>query len=820
MTTTAAKFAEVAVWAPVHGTYSYGIPSRLGDRVAVGARVLVPFGKRGITGVILGLDDIAPEGAGRIRDIESVLDANMRMSDELIALCKWIASYYEAPIGEVLRTAMPAGTKVKASTRIEITDAGRVALESGGALTRRVRDVLGTLVQEGGRMSRKQLLGTAIRGEDLDALMADGLIAYSQKLSGGTARPRTVRVAMLAREITDDDRASLGRARKRLAALERLEKAGGEARVADLRAEEPHIARHLRQLADADLVRFEDREIGPGVARVGALESATGTGAPPELNARQVTALSAIREGLGQKEFSAYLLHGITGSGKTEIYLHAIAEVLDQGGTAIVLVPEISLTPQLAARFRARFGDRVAVLHSGLSQRQRFDEWHRLASGSARIALGARSAIFAPVTDLRIVVVDEEHDSSFKQDEGVRYHGRDVALVRAQRAGAVCILGSATPSLESFHGADSGRYHLLELPERATPRPLPEVELIDLRTYHPDSEGSLSAPLARAIAETLERGEQTILFLNRRGFATVILCVACGHSFQCLHCSVSLTYHRGIDRLMCHYCGFVQRVPLDCPSCETAGAIVRKGFGTEKVAAAVGARFPGARVARLDRDVASGTNLAVILDRVARHEIDILVGTQMVTKGHDFPGVTLVGVLCADIGMSLPDFRASERTFQLLTQVAGRAGRGDRPGRVLIQSYRPDVPAIIAAAKHDYLGFFRSESAGRQEMGYPPFGFLVAVRIDGNDPDAVEQVARSLAARAEAVRRQLRPGCAVLGPSEAPLVRLKGRTRWHVWLRAPERKTLRRFLRQIVDPGAQTPGNTRVTVDVDPISAL
>jgi primosomal protein N' (replication factor Y) len=641
-------------------------------------------------------------------------------------------------------------------------------------------------------------------------------------VSQARVRPRTERTAVLARKPSEDERASLARSAKKLAALRALEASGGAAAVARLKAAEPTIATHLRALAKLGLVRFEDREAAPQVARAGGELDVHAPHSPPPLNERQRAALAAIRAGLRQGRFAAYLLYGITSSGKTEVYLNAIADVIAAGKTAVVLVPEISLTPQLAARFRARFGDRVAVLHSGLTSRERFDEWQRLQSGSARIALGARSAVFAPVANLGMIVVDEEHDSSFKQDEGVRYNGRDVALVRAQRAGAVCVLGSATPALESFHAARSGRYQLLRLPERATARPLPEVELVDLRVYQPEHEAMLTAPLADAIRDTLDRGEQVILFLNRRGFDTFVLCRACGQAFRCVHCSVSLTYHRSRDRLVCHYCGSARRVPDDCPSCAAKGAIMRKGLGTEKVADAVARRFAGARVARLDRDVATGARVGAILGQVASREVDILVGTQMVTKGHDFPGVTLVGVLWADAALSLPDFRASERTFQLLTQVAGRAGRGTSPGRVLIQSYRTDAVAIAAAANHDYEGFYCAEIAARRELGYPPFSHLAALRIDGRDARAVEAAARELARQAEnmAIQLELDPAQAILGPSEAPLARIKGRTRWHIWLRAAERPALRRLVRAVARPDAGDPRGVRVTVDVDPISAL
>jgi primosomal protein N' (replication factor Y) len=842
------RYAEVAVQLPVHGTFCYMVPPRLTDQDLRGVRVLVPFGNRGVAGVVVGVSDQPPPGVESVRPIDGLLADEAPVPAELLELCLWVASYYEAPPGEVLRAALPVGAQKSAQQIVELTDAGRAALEAGGALSPRLRDILGLLVQAGGALPQRALLAGAakqgrgtdrssersparpkVRPRDLAVLVEAGLAGYRRVMDRARVQARSERTAVLVRPITGDDRARLARAPKQLAALSALERAGGAASVAALRQDHPdiatHLATHLRALAEAGLVRFEMRELGPEVALTG-LPGMSAAATPPVLTASQRAALDAIRAGLTQETFTAYLLHGITGSGKTEVYLHAIADVLAAGRTAVVLVPEISLTPQLAARFRARFGDQVAVLHSGLTDRERFDEWQRLRSGAARIALGARSAVFAPVARPGIIVVDEEHDTSFKQDEGVRYSARDVALVRAQRAGGVCVLGSATPSLESFHAAESGRYTLLSLPERPTPRPLPEVELVDLRTYRAETEAMLTAPLDQAIRDTLARGEQVILFLNRRGFDTFVLCRACGQAFRCEQCSVSLTYHRARDFLLCHYCGFHRRVPESCPTCAAVGTIMRKGMGTEKVAAAVAERFAGARVGRLDRDVATGARIAEILGRMARREIDILVGTQMVTKGHDFPGVTLVGVLCADTGLSLPDFRASERTFQLLTQVAGRAGRGEQPGRVLIQSFRTDAVAVAAAAKHDYLGFYQAERTSRQELGYPPFGHLVALRIDGPDAGAVERTARELAARAAALSPRL--GVSVLGPAEAPLARLKGRTRWHLWLRAASRKPLRSLVRSIVrgepgpggGPAFPVASDVRITVDVDPVSAL
>jgi primosomal protein N' (replication factor Y) len=652
----------------------------------------------------------------------------------------------------------------------------------------------------------------------VEALRGAGLVDELEQRDVARIRLRRERVCALADGVDlAAVRAAHARAKARLAVIDALEAAGGAVPVAALGAAA------VRELVKAGAVRAFDREVALEAAQVGG---AMPGGTVPELTAEQARAVEAITGAMQRGEpFTPFLLHGVTGSGKTEVYLRVIAHALDRGKTALVLVPEISLTPQLAARFRARFGDRVAILHSGMTEQARLGEWSRLRRGEAQIALGARSAVFAPLAGLGVIVVDEEHDGSFKQEEGVRYHARDVALVRAQRAGAVCVLGSATPSLESYAHSEpaEARYRRLVLTQRPTAGAggaMPSVEIVDLKTHLPDGEAFVSAPLRRAIAETLAAGDQIILFLNRRGFSTFVLCRACGHAFRCPHCSVSLTYHRFSDRLSCHYCTYGQRVPEVCPSCGGKDAIVRKGLGTEKVAEAIAAEFPAARVARLDRDVASGARAETVLAKVARREVDLLVGTQMVTKGHDFPGVTLVGVLCADTGLNLPDFRASERTFQLLAQVAGRAGRGDRPGRVIVQTYRPESDAVVAAAAHDYERFFRAETAARAELGYPPHGRLVAVRIDGPKAAEVEAVAQRLAQLADVVARrpELAGQVEVRGPVPAPIERLRNRTRWQIWLRSADRHALRRVARSVL--GAEIPRSVRVQLDVDPLSAL
>jgi primosomal protein N' (replication factor Y) len=831
------RFVEVIVTTGAPQPYTYRVPPPLDGRVVIGARVLVPLRNQKVTGVVLRGDVTPPPGV-RMSDVSEVLDGDApALTGELLDLCAWMAEYYEAALGEVVKAALPVGTGVGARVVIALTETGQAAVDGeGAALPDKQRDALS-------RLARGPLAVTAVGAKlkaQLEPLIARGLVEEREERDEARVRPKREQVVALAVGV---DVAALtaiiSRAPKRRAVLAALgaSAAGGAMAIAELERQVPGARAALKELAKAGYVTLGEREAAVEAVAIGsAVTDAFGGGAIPTLTDEQARAVGEIVDAMragaaaepttpptadgARPKFVPFLLHGVTGSGKTEVYLRVIAETLAMGRTALVLVPEISLTPQLAARFRARFGDLVAILHSGLSESQRLAEWTRLRRGEASIAVGARSAVFAPLSNLGAIVVDEEHDGSFKQDESVKYHARDVALVRAQRAGAICVLGSATPSLESYAHAERGTYRRLVLAQRPTARSaMPVVDIVDLRTYLADGDAMLSAPLRTALVETLAAGDQAILFLNRRGFATFVLCRACGYSFRCKHCSVSMTYHRYSDRLSCHYCNASAAVPDTCPDCKTTGAIERKGLGTEKVADAIALEMPTARVARLDRDVATGSKIEAILGRVARREIDVLVGTQMVTKGHDFPGVTLVGVLCADTGLTLPDFRASERTYQLLAQVAGRAGRGERAGRVIVQTYRPTAPAVVAAAAHDYGAFFAAESEARAELGYPPHGRLIAVRIDGKQSAEVVSTANRLAQLAEMLAR--RPECAgveVRGPVPAPIERLRERTRWQIWLRAADRHALRRVARGVAaaEPGA----GVRVGLDVDPMSAL
>jgi primosomal protein N' (replication factor Y) len=807
---TAGALLEVAVALPVAGTFTYRDP-RVGVVAPVGAQVVVPFGSRTVTGFVVG-PAVAGASASAPKDIQAVVAGEPAFDEAMIGFGRWVADYYQAPLGEVLRAALPQGEQATAKRAVRLTDLGRRALDRQGSLVADApRDpVLGALADAGGELPLSRLLRAAPRARgQLSRLAAAGLLEVGDEVA--RRQPPPMVVLAFALEAEPAARALPKRAVARRALLAQIAAAPDGFPVASLAASE---RAHLRALAAAGLARVEHRPI----ARAPEAPAAPAAPSAIVLNAAQTQAVETLTAALANG-FSTFLLHGVTGSGKTEVYLRVIATARAAGRGALVLVPEIALTPQLAARFRARFGEDVAVLHSALPPRERLAAWRRLRAGEVGIALGARSAVFAPVRALGVVVVDEEHDPSFKQEEGVRYHARDLAVVRAQRAGALAILGSATPALESTFNVARGRFSLLRLPERATPRPLPEVSIVDLRRHPPGPDGLFSAPLAEALGEALVTGGQSILFLNRRGFSTVMLCRACGQVVRCGSCVVSMTYHRGRERLVCHYCGRTTPVPTTCPVCASP-RIERLGTGTERVESIVRERFPDARVARLDRDTAAGTGegrgLEAILRRMQAGEIDVLVGTQMVTKGHDFAGVTLVGVLQPDQGMNLPDFRATERTFQLLEQVAGRAGRGDRPGRVVIQTYAPEHPAITAVALHDYDGFARAELVDREAAGYPPFSRMIALRIDAPDLDRAREAAT---AAAEAARVAGGEAVRVRGPAEAPLGRLRGRARWQVWLSSQDRGALAAAARAAA-AGVRPGGDLRLAVDVDPQSVL
>lgn len=795
------RFAEVMVAAKPDRLFHYLVPPGLAEIVQPGLRVRVPFGQRVLDGYLVRLIERAEVES--LKPLSAILDDQPVFDSSILALTRWMADYYLSPWGRVLAASVPVGLKVTAAKRVIITEAGRrVDLASiRGAVRRRLLEALRTR-DNAISLTRLHALTGALSG--LPALIHAGWVEESN--ASPTQAPRRRQYVSLAP--APRAAAPAVRGPRQQAVLDALENCGG-AFVSELG---PNASAVCRGLASRGLVVLSSRaEVRDPYRQVADGDRA------PRLTEHQQRAVDAIDRALEAGRFAPYLLWGVTGSGKTEVYLRAMASVLERGRGALLMVPEISLTGQIVGRVRGRFGDQVAVLHSALSNQERLAAWSRIRRGKARIALGTRSALFAPLRDVGLIVVDEEQDASYKQEEGVRYNARDSAVVLGRERGAVVILGSATPSLESYANAAGGRFSLVTLPERVHARPLPPVRAVDLRAAT-GSGDVFSEALRVAITERLDRREQVLLVLNRRGFAPVVVCRDCGETAQCAQCSVGLTYHRARGRLCCHYCG-ATAMPRDrCTGCH-GHRVMLEGVGTEQVEARLRADWPHAKIARMDRDT-TGTKWAhdALLGAMRRGEADILVGTQMVAKGHDLPNVTLVGVVNADVGLSLPDFRASERVFHLLTQAAGRAGRGDRPGEVILQTRQPSHDVVVFAQRHDVAGFYERELARRRELGYPPFGRLILLGISGLHEAEVIGSAQRLTRESSA---ELPAGVTLLGPAPAPLWRLKGRHRWQLVLKGPKGPAVGHAARAIADRAVRVlPRGIRLDVDVDPQQVL
>ncbi len=758
----AQKFARVVVPGPLKEPLIYSIPEAVSDRIAPGIRVLIPLQQRTVTGVVLDL--VVGSQLAQTKPIIDLLDDKPFFDRHLLKLAKWTSQYYLAPLGEVIGAMLPPNSR-RQSQRTVILKEAKSSLKD-----EMCRKVLHALGQHSGKMAVKALAGK-FPGQSIDRILA------------------------------------------------RLESLGAI-----------QIDNHLpaqRHRKDEGLVA---RSRCP-----------TGTPTLFSLTAEQQSALRAIESRISAGGFETFLLHGVTGSGKTEVYIRAMERIKKLGRRSLVLIPEISLTPQLLDRLNARFPNKVGLLHSALTAAERWAEWREIARGAVDVVVGARSAVFAPIPDLGLIVVDEEHDPSYKQEEGLHYNGRDVAVVRGKFLNCPVILGSATPALESYENCRQGRYQLLEITRRVERRPLPAIEAIDLRTQTRAPEansdpGKSTAPtdrrdsdrqlisnvLANALKENLERGHQTLIFLNRRGYANFLQCTTCGFVWRCPYCSVTLTLHLKLKRMSCHHCDYRHPAIDVCPEC-THPTLATVGSGTERIEKALQAFVPNARIARMDRDTTSrrGSHEELIR-RWERGEIDLLVGTQMVTKGHDVFGVTLVGALLADLSLNLPDFRAAERTFQLLSQVAGRSGRGDNPGRVIVQTYAPDHYAIQYLAAHDYKGFFAAETEFRRALNYPPYSRLVNLRLDGPKLAEVEKKAQSLAGQLREFQAgEFKPHepVEILGPAAAPIEKLRNRYRWQILLRGKQSATVLQLARRATEQ-FRASRSVRLHIDVDPYSML
>ena len=815
------SFCNVALPVPLRTTFTYAVPEPLRGALQPGSRVLVPFRKKSLVGVVVEFVDGAPEGT-KVREIARVLDFVPALTPKLLELANWIANYYLAPIGEVLRAMLPPLTELKSQRQILLTQSGREAAESlsGGEFSRGLTSAEATFLAKLKGKKGVLLLGPQAKlGLDLpsfEKLQRLGLIEIRESLQ--TKKRKTQRViAWKGAAAVGEACKSFGEREEKVRALLETER-GPLPQPQLLRL--ANVTRSLidRMLRD-DLLESWEEPLDPA-------EDPFDTGYTPpahELNAEQEDALTGIRARFELGAFGVQLLYGVTGSGKTEVYLRAVQETLARGKTAIILVPEIALTLWIGRQCRFWFGARfggVAVLHSALSDVERAREWWRVRNAEARVVVGTRSAIFAPLENVGLIIVDEEQESSYKQEETPRYHGRDVAIVRAKMENAAALLGSATPSMETYHHTCEGKYELLKLASRVADRSLASVEIVDLREEFQQTHQTspISSKLHAGIQECLDNKMQSLVLINRRGYSWSVLCRSCGASVQCVNCSISMTHHKQRNRLECHYCGSIQPIPKLCPKCRSK-YVYFFGEGSEHLEERLRREFPGARIARLDRDTArTKRQYQETLGAFAGGALDILVGTQMLAKGHDFQRVTLVGVVSADSSLSLPDFRAAERTFQLLTQVAGRAGRGELPGRVLIQTFYPDHYAIQDSLKQDYLSFFERELHFRRMMAYPPFTSLANVIVRDTSLEKAILWARQLSQYfsphdGEKVR--------ILGPATAPLARLKREHRFQFLLKSPKRSVLTKLLSgALAYCDAKEIPQTAILVDMDPLSLL
>ena len=753
-------FLQIAVALPARGTFTYTIPGDQAKEVAVGKRVLIPFSGREVTGYVLRI--IPPEHRKGLRNIIRVIDPHPLFPRHMVTFFEWLSDYYHYPIGLVIKTALPSGLNVKAPA--------------------------GKSVSPQGWLDRVGLLKRVFIAVKEDA-----------------------RIEL---PLSDSKRAPKGEPEFLELLLKRGEIPYGE--ITGLFSNGAYL---IDKWVNKGVLR---KELKPVVREVSG-ETFFISSSPPPLNNSQKEAVAEIESKIETGSFFVYLLHGVTGSGKTEVYYHAVRKAIELGRQSIVMVPEIALTVAMASFFKARFGERVAILHSALSLGERYDQWIRIARGEADVVIGARSALFAPLSRLGLIIIDEEHDPSYKQEEKFRYQARDSATVRAKLANAVVILGSGTPSIQSYHNAVTGRYGLLQMPERVERKEPPDITIVDMTSFE-DTEGQtriVSPPLREAAGETLSQGNQIILFLNRRGFNVLYLCAFCGEALKCPNCEVTLTYHKDGDSLLCHYCGYRIEPPKRCPACRRT-KLISYGFGTEKVVETLHEVFPEARVERMDRDTMRHKGeLQRVLKRFLDHDTDILVGTQMVTKGHDFPNVTLVGVISADLSLNAPDFRAGEITFQLLSQVAGRTGRGSSPGKVIIQTYNPTHFAVRAARDHHYQGFFSREISLRKQLNYPPFSSIANVRFLGNSKARTDKIARLVGKRIRtAVQDQTGAKAVVnvLGPVESPIAKLKGKYRQQILMKSRSSKSLSKALTEVEKVSAPivSASGVRMIIDVDP----
>jgi primosomal protein N' (replication factor Y) len=802
---------EVAIALPVYNTYVYSVPEHLLSLVSPGKRVLVPFGRRRVTGYILG--EYHKNDRKEIKQILDVMDEEPLFFSCMIPFFRWTADYYLHPMGDVIKCALPGGLNIFDFAVIALTKKGEESL-SQNSMTPLEKEILSVL--HTGPCGFKALckkLHKNIPNALIYSLQRAGLIEQKQVLKKNIIKQKVERyVALTVSGISSDDLSGAGKN------ILDIVKDRGEISVKALKTLVPSAPKLINHLQSAGYISIFNKRIYRDPFGE-PIESDT----PHRLTREQNQAVSKVMASLG-REFCTCLLTGVTGSGKTEVYMHLTATVVNSGYSVLVLVPEIALISQMERRFRARFGDRIAILHSGLTSGERYDQWMRIVRREVAVVIGARSAVFAPLRNIGMIVVDEEHDTSYKQDNGLRYNAKDLAVVRAKLQRAVALLGSATPSVQSFYNVKTKKFKEVTLTKRVEKRSLPEVTVVDLREKR-DIKGTrrfITSELYDAMETTIGRGEQVLLFLNRRGFAGYPVCSRCGEAVRCKNCDITLTLHQQDNAYKCHYCGFTRASASNCMACGSS-KIRLLGLGTEKIEATVKMLFPHAAVARMDRDTTQRKGSMIkILKGLSNRSIDILVGTQMVAKGHDFPNITLVGIICADLSLNFPDFRAGERTFQLLAQVSGRAGRGSVPGRVILQTYNPSHFSILSATRQDFQPFYNAEIGFRKCLHYPPFSRVVQIKISGRDKEKTRRHAQAVGdfcGELKKRNRSLSRSLEILGPVEAPLYRIAGKYRWQILLKCLEVQPLHRFLQNLwlVNKAKINRRDVTVVLDVDPV---
>ena len=797
-------FINVALNIPANKLFTYGVPADLDKQIVIGKRVFVPFGRRKRTGFIIEINKSC--SLEKVKSISEVLDEEPLFSEHDLKFYQWIANYFMYPLGKALAEIIPAGAEKK--DFLWITPLPLIKDISLPPTQKKLLELLQQYPQGIALNHLAKISGLKNVSPIIYNLHSAGLLQIDEKQKNQLA-VRKEKFASI--NFSKIDEAKLTRKQEELVSFLRDRETMA---LDDLIGQSGTSSAIIKRLQDKGIITLSENE----KIRTANIESLIGQQEIKiVLNSQQEKVLREISRHLDKKAFTPILLHGITGSGKTEVYLHAIAEVLKNDGKAIYLVPEIALTPQLISRIQGRFDhEQIAILHSGIAESVRYDQWRQIKRGQIKLVIGARSALFAPLPDLRLIIVDEEHDASYKQDDRLCYHARDLAVLKAKLHHAVVVLGSATPGIRTYYNAENKKYHHLEIPQRVNDKPLPKIEIIDMKAQM-ETQGKapiLSDALIAAIEMTLARKEQVLLFLNKRGFDTFLVCADCGYNFRCPNCAVSLKNHAAEGVIKCHYCNYTQKAMPVCPTCH-GSRILSYGTGTQKLEAEIRKLFSEARIQRMDSDTTQTKGAQEkILQKLWQREIDILVGTQMITKGHDFPFITLVGVISADTSLNMPDFRAGERTFQQLTQVAGRGGRGTSPGRVIIQTFNPQHYALVHVQNHDYKSFYEEEIAFRKDLRYPPFSRIINLRLSATKKETLWDQAKLLGKMAKKLSSPYGNKVEIIGPAESPLAKIKGRWRWQMLLKSENANALHQLARELLHKTEKS--TVKITVDVDP----